>query len=210
MSAISLRKFTLASLIFIFANFLQAKGFSPDNFPSKEEVFEKTKGGDQQETLLKQFRVFGILRTELTFIPDDEKSPKQIKLQNEYEESIKIIQKKYNQEFGDFESDIKEYNKDNSTKDIENFIVNNLFDEKTRNDWNEREKRIGTRNAQFEKPKDKSKSGIYLPLIFICIVISLNMFFPRLRNNAVLKILTFLNIPITILLIAVLVGGFFK
>ncbi len=172
-----LQKFVLTLLLFVSANFFYAQGISHENFPTKEEVFTKVKGSDEEETLLKQARTFRFLRNELSLIPEDGKSPKERELQKEYEDGIKITREKYDSEIESLESERKSRkymieSDPNGDRELENFIINNLFDEKTKKDWNEREERIDARNAEYAgQLSDKSKDKTPLRIVGIVLII---------------------------------------
>lgn len=168
-------------------NFINAQGFSHENFPSKEDVFSKIKGLDKKETLLKQYQAFRFLRNEMTNIPEDKKSMKEKLLQNDYEQSLHDIRRKYNQEVGSFDRENAMFY-DNK---LEDFIINNLFDNQTRRSWSEREQRIATRDAKRnsdanafdiqtetlkERKAQESEEKMFYILAFIVgIILSLNM-----------------------------------
>lgn len=164
MNIIYLRKSYFILILFITTNFLFAReAYSRDNFPSKNDVYIKIKGNNEKETLLKQASAFLFLWEDVNAIFSRDKSPKEKKLLNEYEDGMKEVRNKYDKTIASLN------NKDNQReyfvktnpidKELKSFIINNLFDEKTRKNYLEyKEERKKRQAVKAQKIKESNEA----------------------------------------------------
>lgn len=150
--------------LFIASNFLfSQEAYSRDNFPSKEDIFTQIKGSNEKETLLKQASAFIFLWEDVNAVFSRDKSPKEKKLLNDYREGMKDVRDRYDKTIAslDNKANQREYfvKTNPIDKELKSFIINNLFDEKTRKNYlKEKDDLKKFQNVQAQKMKESKEA----------------------------------------------------